>query len=272
MTGWIIYDKTSYERNSWFADRLCETTGGRLIVVEKLEFGVEKGIYYKYEGKLISKPDFAIQRCIFPLLSQVLEQDGVRVFNNSRVCDICNDKRKTHLLGCSLGLPMVKTAFSNKGFLNVPKMPFVLKGAHGHGGNEVFYVEKESETSDCLKKIQGDDILFQNVASDLGVDKRVYVLGGEILACVERQAKDGFKSNFSLGGMAVLKDITAEEENIVKKIVCALKPDFVGVDFIYENGQPYLNEVEDIVGTRMLYTLTDIDAAEVYGDYILKNV
>lgn len=272
MTGWIIYDRLSYERNKWFADRLCEITSGRLIITENMEFGINDGIYYRYERAEIQKPDFAVQRCIFPLLSQVLENDGVRVFNSSRVCDICNDKRKTHLFANTLGIPMLKTVFGDRKFLNIPRYPFVLKAAEGHGGGEVFFVENEKELEVGLDKIHSDNILFQKPASDMGIDKRVYVLGGKILACVERRAKEGFKSNFSLGGEAVLKDITPMEEKIVNKVISALKPDFVGVDFVYGKGKPYLNEVEDIVGTRMLYTLTDMDAAALYGDYILKNV
>lgn len=272
MTGWIIYDRAGYERNKWFAQRMCEATGGSLIITEDLEFGINGGVYYRYKGRELSSPDFAVQRCIFPFLSQVLEGGGARVFNNSRVCDVCNDKRKTHLLADSLGIPSLKTAFGSKSFFNAPDFPFVLKGAEGHGGSEVFFVKNEAELKEGLDKIHSDGFLFQKPASQMGVDKRAYVLGGKIIACVERRAREGFKSNFSLGGEAALKAVTLKEEKIVSKIVSALNPDFVGVDFVYEAGEPYLNEVEDIVGARMLYALTDLDAAALYGDYIIRSL
>lgn len=272
MTGWLIYDENGYDRNRWFADRLAQHLGCRTIIVQRLEFGVENGIYYKYEGKLIKRPDYAVQRSIYPLLSQTLEWDGVRVFNSAGVCEICNDKRKTHLLACKLGIPTAKTAFSDKKLINIPQMPFVLKSAAGHGGSEVFMVQNEQQFRYAVDFINEDGILFQRPVSDAGIDKRVYVMGDKILASVERRAKNGFKSNFSLGGSAELSEVSAEEREIVFKMINKLRPDFVGIDFIYDEGRPFLNEVEDIVGTRMLYELTDIDSAENYAQYILTEM
>ena len=57
----------------------------------------------------------------------------------------------------------------------------------------------------------------------------------------------------------------------INKLREALDFDFVGVDFIRHDGRWVLNEIEDVVGTRMIYALTDIDAADKYIDYILKN-
>ncbi len=270
--GWLIYDKNGLSRNQWFAKELVKNLGCKLIIAEELEFGVENDIYFKYDSKYIEAPDFAVQRSIYPLLSQVLEAAGTRTFNSAKVCEICNDKRKTHLLALSLNIPTLKTAFSNKDFLNVPPMPFVIKGASGHGGSEVFMAENTEQLKNALNSIGERDLLFQEIAVDKGIDKRVYVLGGEVLAAVKRQAKSGFKSNFSLGGSAELADVSSKEAEIINKLCNSLKPDFVGIDFIYSNGEPYLNEVEDIVGTRMLYSLTDINAAKIYSEYILNSL
>jgi glutathione synthase/RimK-type ligase-like ATP-grasp enzyme len=268
MTGWLIYDEKGYNRNKWFADELTRHLGCRLIITERLEFGVDSGIYYIYEGIRIKKPDYAVQRCIFPLLSEVLEKDGVRLFNNAGVCDICNDKRKTQLLASQLRIPVMKTAFADKRFLNLPKPPVVVKSASGHGGSEVFFAESEAEIYAALDKIDGNEVLFQSCATDIGIDKRVYMLGGEVLAAVMRTSENGFKSNFSLGGKAELCEASVEEREIARRIVGELRADFVGVDFVFNNGKPILNEVEDIVGTRMLYELTDMDAVKIYADYI----
>ena len=45
----------------------------------------------------------------------------------------------------------------------------------------------------------------------------------------------------------------------------------VGIDFLFKNNQLILNEIEDVVGCRMVYTYTDIDIAQLYIDYILKD-
>ena len=44
--------------------------------------------------------------------------------------------------------------------------------------------------------------------------------------------------------------------------------DYAGIDLIYDNGKPVLNEIEDVVGSRMLYNHTDIDTAKLYIKYI----
>lgn len=272
MTGWLIYDKKGFERNRWFADRLKSYLGCELIIAEELEFGTENGIYFKYGGKYLPCPDYAVQRCIYPLLSEVLEADGARVFNSARVSGICCDKRRTHLFAVRLGIPSVKTAFTDKRFLSLPEMPFILKSADGHGGTEVFSVKNKTELEYALLHTSGRDMLIQREVSDTGVDKRIYLLGGKILASVIRRSKSGFRSNFSLGGDAALCDISPLEAETVNKISAGLKPDFVGIDFIYDKGVPYLNEIEDAAGTRMLYSLTDIDAAGEYADYILHEM
>ena len=58
----------------------------------------------------------------------------------------------------------------------------------------------------------------------------------------------------------------------INKLHTALDFDFVGVDFIRNGGRWVLNEIEDVVGTRMLYSLTDIDAADRYIEYILGKL
>ena len=42
------------------------------------------------------------------------------------------------------------------------------------------------------------------------------------------------------------------------------------VDFVFHQGKAYLNEIEDAVGTRMLYQFTDVKIVEEYMDLILR--
>lgn len=270
MTGWVIYDEAGYKRNKWFANELTDRLGNncRLIISEYLDFGIDGGVFFAYMGERLEIPTYAVQRCIYPVLSDTLEAAGVRVFNSARVCRVCNDKRATLLLASSLGISCPKTVFADRAFKpGFKAFPCVLKAAGGHGGSQVLMVNSNEEYLKAAEGFDSRDILFQQMA-DPGRDKRVYLLGGEVLACVERHSHRDFRSNFSLGGSAELADVSDAELRAVKLIYKELKPDFVGVDFIYRNGVPLLNEVEDIVGTRMLYELTDIDAVGKYAEYI----
>ena len=101
---------------------------------------------------------------------------------------------------------------------------------------------------------------------------RVYVLGAEILAAVKRTSDTDFRSNFSLGGKAQITEVPDEVKEIIYRVAGDLECDFVGIDFIRHEGEWVLNEIEDVVGTRMLYSLTDIDAARVYMEYIINKM
>jgi glutathione synthase/RimK-type ligase-like ATP-grasp enzyme len=75
-----------------------------------------------------------------------------------------------------------------------------------------------------------------------------------------------------LGGNAEVSTISDEERKIAYALANELDSDFIGVDFVYSDGKPYLNEVEDVVGTRMIYQATKLDPVKAYAKYIEKNI
>ena len=105
----------------------------------------------------------------------------------------------------------------------------------------------------------------------MGRDKRVYVLGGKIVVAMLRKSDTDFRSNFCLGGQAEQVDVTPEEADYIARLCDTLSIDFAGIDFLYDGGHPLLGEMEDIVGARMVYSLTDIDIIDDYVDYILSR-
>ena len=65
----------------------------------------------------------------------------------------------------------------------------------------------------------------------------------------------------------LVAQMTAEE-----KAAQLLQVSLVGVDFVFHQGKPYLNEIEDAVGTRMLYQFTDVQIVEEYMDLIIRRM
>ena len=51
----------------------------------------------------------------------------------------------------------------------------------------------------------------------------------------------------------------------------SIAADYIGVDFIKDHGKWIVNEVEDAAGARMLYSLTDLDIAEMYMSHICEK-
>lgn len=246
-----------------------------LLIEEELTPALSGGAFVLLcNGRVLGAADFAVVRAQNYILSHHLELMGMRVFNSSRVSRVCGDKMLTYQLALSLNLPVMDTIFvkKNSPFPMSPFFPCVLKPIDGKGGEKVFLARDPSEYEKLLPHFAGRDMLIQKCASRVGRDTRVYVMGKRILCSFTRVSDTDFRSNFCLGGRAVPHTLSAEEHIAVQKLCDALEPDFVGVDFVYDFERAVFNEVEDVVGSRMVYANTDINVAGEYIDYILSEM
>lgn len=270
MKGLLFYDEIGAKRNAWFIERLisvskecgCEL---QLVVTSDIDAAL---------SACEPRADLAIVRTISPQLTESLEKLGIPTFNNARTATIANDKWLTYLYAKELGVPVMHTESISENDSSPSQFtyPLVIKAVDGHGGSEVFLAKNAEECKEILAKNRNKRFIAQKLSSEPGIDMRVYVLGGEVLKAVCRKSERDFRSNFSLGGKAEVIPLSKKEANIVSLISRDLGSDLIGIDFIRHNGEWILNEIEDVVGTRMLYSLTDIDAAEVYIRYIISKL
>ena len=144
----------------------------------------------------------------------------------------------------------------------------VIKPCCGHGGANVTLIRNDAEYARARQKIAPDEFVIQPIATETGRDMRVYILGGEPVGAVLRIAEGDFRSNFSLGGKVEAKSLSEAELSLVKR-VCKLLPfDYCGIDIMYHNGVPVINEIEDVVGSRMLYATHDLDIVAMFVNYL----
>ena len=257
MTGWLVYSPAGYALNRWFADRLltCAAAAGLALELKLLS-----------ESDSLSPdglPNFAVMRTIRPDLSAQLEARGVRVFNNAETARVANDKWETFLLAQALGLPVLKTVRFTWPERPSLDYPCVIKSLDGHGGSEVFLVRNDVEMDQAVCQAGKQTFVAQPLCDEPGLDLRVYVLGGEPVAAIRRTSQTDFRSNFKLGGEAVAVALPPELRATTRLLFDRLGFDFAGIDFIRHEGGWVLNEIEDVVGTRMLYATTDLDAAHL---------
>lgn len=304
MLAWIIYFREAAIYNREYIRFYIEEGRKlgieiRLVLVEDIEFGVRSNHWFiTIDKKEVDYPDFVINRTIYPLLSRQLELLGIKVYNNSVVSEICNDKARTYQFLAKTGIPMVDSCFYQNGrmkevLLSVAE-PTVVKAVEGHGGQQVFLATPdklelnkscpEIDTSSdlgllsqayksILQGMGNSDFVVQPLVGNKYQDLRVYVIGNEIIAAVLRTAKDGFKSNFSLGGEVRRYDLSVKERILTKTIIDQFEFGLVGIDFIKgDQGELIFNEIEDVVGSRMLYQCSDINIVELYLKYILKSL
>lgn len=161
----------------------------------------------------------------------------------------------------------------------------ILKSVDGHGGSEVAelfipYGKTGDKTQEAWERLYQTIFLFrgkecilqEKIASD-SRDVRIYILGGQIYRAMARQGKKDFRSNFSLGGSAVCYDLSEQEKRYVQEFLQAFQGEMlglIGLDFIIDRtGTLIFNELEEMVGTRMLYQNTDCNIVRDYVKWIL---
>ena len=278
--GWLVYEKDNVERNRRFIQLMTESAARqgcalRLVTTDRIAVcaSPETGTALRLDGAP-ERPGFCVMRCMEPALSEAAELAGIRVFNSALVSRTANNKQETLLFMVRNGLPFFPTALLSPGRFRIPyPWPVVIKAARGCGGRQVFRCADPGEAAEALRAVGPDDAVVQPVCDTPGRDLRVYLLGGEVLACMLRKSTDrDIRSNFGLHRNADRVTPPREILDVCEKISALLRPDLIGVDFIFHQGQPWLNEIEDAVGTRMLYERAGMDAADLYMTHILRTM
>ena len=266
MISWIIYNEEDVEKNRRFIKFVTEKLSNYNIATKLIILQEQKDI-----AGLIreNKPDFAINRSRNCKVALMLEVAGVKVFNNSKVTKIANNKEETfnYLDGTVEYMPFFDR--ENKDKVNYP---CVIKATAGHGGSQVFMAGSEKEAHSIEEKLKDVKYIYQECSTDLGKDVRVYIVGNKIIASMLRTSTESFKSNYSLGGSARPYELNNNEKSMVRKILKKLPIDYGGIDFIFNNGKAVFNEIEDAVGARMIYEKTDIDIVGIFVDYIVEKI
>ena len=275
MIWWLLYDGKDVERNKRYIEMYfekCERYGIDLkfMVEENLEMRVaNEGCSFWNNGEKLDFPDAVINRTRSFRLARQLELSGCRVFNNSEITLLGNDKELALAYVRCLGVNVMPT-FSENCFRQA-QYPCVLKTIDGHGRTEVFWLGREEDYIEKTNMLSGKRCILQETA-DFGKDLRVYVIGKQIVAAMLRTSQEDFRSNFCLGGTTEIYHLSPEEKKVAEAVVNALEIDFCGIDFMFEHGKMVFNEIEDVVGSRMLYTHTDIDVVELYIEHILRKI
>ncbi len=273
---WLVYERANVARNAFFIGKWEEAAQSRgvsirLSLIEEMEYGVRDGRAWMRHLGDIPLPHAAVMRLNDPLLSAQFETLGMPAFNNSHVSRILNDKRLTHQTLCNIA-PMMDTVYLRGDETVAPfPCPVVVKGVHGCGGREVFLANDDGEFRDALARIRPNPALCQPLSDTPGRDVRAYVLGKRIVRTMMRVSRGDFRSNVAQGGSGVPFTLGERETRLVMDIASMFDFGLVGVDFIFHQGKLLLNEIEDAVGTRMLYA-AGYDAVPDYLDFILGRL
>jgi len=178
------------------------------------------------------------------------------------------------------GIPFPKTgfAYSKEDFdniiLTVGGTPIIIKLIEGTEGTGVFLAEDIKHAKNLLKtfkELSTPLIVQEFIEESSGSDLRIFVVGNEVVASMERKSQDGdFRANIALGGAGDRVDITPEEEALAVSACKTIGINIAGVDMIRSKRGPLVIEINvspDFCGEQGLEKITGVNVAGAIIDY-----
>ena len=181
-----------------------------------------------------------------------LEKIGICVVNSRTSISIAADKYRTYIKLKDYGLTQPKTVLVYTDITAAPsksteyletainnldtKFPIILKTLRGSKGVGVLFIESERALSSIVqlmfKTDKDTDLLIQKyIKTDF--DVRVIVLGGKVIATMQREVVKGdFRSNYSQGAKVKTYPLTELETEECLLAAKAIDGMLTAVDFI----------------------------------------
>ena len=209
---------------------------------------------------------------------------NVYTTDNARAIELGRDKLRSlqHMIRGGIPFPVTGFAYSKDDFDNIINTvggtPIVIKLIEGTEGVGVFLADDVKQAKNLLRTFKALDarLLVQEfIQESYGVDMRVFVVGGKIVAAMERRSQDGdFRANISQGGVSYKVDLTEEEKIIAIKACEAIGINIGGVDIIRSNRGPLIIEINvspDFSGHYGLEETSGVDVAGAIIDHAVEG-
>ena len=254
----------------------------------ELVVGREEGWDVGYEGQPVARPDFIICRTgaetdYYTLaLLRHFERCGVRLVNGPAAIERVADK--LHTLQClsRAGLPIPRTILDTfpvdvdlvERELGFPVIVKTLKGTRGAG---VLKCENRSQFEDLAGLLESaeakaDFILQHYVRASHGRDVRVLVVGGRVIAAMERRSlTGGFKSNVSLGGIGSAYNPPPEMAELAVRAADVLGLDVTGIDILFDEDGYRICEANSAPGFQGLERASGLDVPTAILRWIIST-
>ncbi|MDZ7278931.1 30S ribosomal protein S6--L-glutamate ligase [Pantoea eucrina] len=209
------------------------------------------------------------------------EMCGSYPLNESVAITRARDKLRSLQLLARQGIDMPVTGFASSPddtqdlIAMVGGAPLVVKLVEGTQGIGVVLAETRQAAESVIDAFRGLNahILVQEFIQEAqGRDIRCLVIGNQVVAVIERQAKEGeFRSNLHRGGTAHAVIITEQEREIAVRAVATLGLDVAGVDILRAARGPLVMEVNASPGLEGIERCTGLDIAGMMIHWIEQH-
>lgn len=199
------------------------------------------------------------------------EMGGSYPLNESAAITRARDKLRSLQLLAREGIDMPVTGFASSPddtddlIAMVGGAPLVVKLVEGTQGIGVVLAETRQAAESVIDAFRGLNahILVQEFIKEArGRDIRCLVIGHQVVAAIERVAKEGdFRSNLHRGGKAYPITITDQERQIAVKAATTLGLEVAGVDILRADRGPLVMEVNASPGLEGIEITSGLDIA-----------
>lgn len=240
-----------------------------------------------YEGEDISYEFDAIIPRIMPSLTNYanailrqFEMLGVYTTTKSIAVARSRDKFRSIQLLAKSGIPIPRTLFSREtdtvdSLISQMGVPMIIKLARGTQGKGVVLAETKKAARSVIQAfyVLDTSILLQEYIEESdGADIRAFVVGGRVVASMQRKSINGdFRSNLHQGGEGTSFKMSPEQRKIALKAAKAMGLQVCGVDILLAERGPLVIEVNPTPGIGGIEGVTGRDVAGRIIEYVENN-
>lgn len=267
-------------RPGWHTEELCRALAarghsGRVLPYEELVARLGG----RGAGRLLDAdavlprivPNGSLEQIIYRVDAlHWLEKRGACVMNSARAIERCVDKFYTTALLQDAGLAVPETIVCERAADAMEAVrtlggDVVIKPLFGSMGLGLMRVSDPDVAYRVIRSLEQIRAVFyvQRAIDHGGRDIRAFVVGGGVLAAIERGAAAGeWRTNVSRGGSARALALPPAWEYLAVRAAAAVGAEYAGVDLLpSRDGAVYVLEVNAIPGWAGLQCATGVDVA-----------
>jgi ribosomal protein S6--L-glutamate ligase len=265
--------------------------GHEMVVINPLHcymnVNAESPTVHYQSGKILDDFDAIIPRIgasntfYATAVLRQFETMGIYTLNQSIAISRSRDKFRALQLLARKGIPMPLTGFAQspdntEDLIHLaggaPVVIKLLEGAQGKGVMLADSHQSAVSIINAFKKMGANILVQQYIKESKGTDIRCFVVGGKIIASMERCAKEGeFRANVHQGGTARKVRLTAKERAIAMAAAKAMGLGVAGVDLVRSYDGPLVLEINSSPGLEGIEKASGVDIAAKIITYIEKH-
>lgn len=242
----------------------------------------------RFQGEFLGRPDAVIPRIGSSVTSygaavvRQFELMGVYTVVGTDALLRARDKRSAlqYLAGHRIPVPdsiftaMPENVDSTLRLLG-GQYPIVIKMLNSTQGQGVILGESQTaalSVAEAFIRMKEEILLQRFIEESKGRDVRVFIVGGNVVATMERNAQNGdFRSNLHRGASSSKVRITPDEEELALRAAQLMGLEVAGVDILRSNAGPLVLEVNASPGLEGIEGTTGVDIAGLIIKFVETN-